>query len=108
MSTAVEAAIGFESPPTSTWRQVPVSRSHTRAVQSFDSVTARRPSWLTSAAFTPPLCTRLASRSPRFCSAHLSCAGTQQCQTAQLAEGSGGRSCNLCSLGTFLDNAHEG
>ena len=63
-------------PPTRTWRQVPVSRSHTRAVQSLDSVTARRPSRLTRAALTPPLCTRLASRSPRFCSAHFNC--TQQ------------------------------
>jgi len=62
--------------PTSTWRHVPVSRSHTRAVQSLDSVTARRPSWLTMAAFTPPLCTRLASRSPLFCRVHLNCSCT--------------------------------
>ena len=52
---------------------MPLSRSHTRAVQSLDSVTARRPSRLTMAAFTPPLCTRLASRSPLFCSMHRSC-----------------------------------
>jgi hypothetical protein len=71
--TAWRGLMQKRRPPTSTWRQVPVSRSHTRAVQSLDSVTARRPSRLTRAALTPPLCTRLASRSPRFCSAHFNC-----------------------------------
>lgn len=53
LPTAPKAGAGScLSAPVSTWRQAPVEASHTRAVQSLESVTTVWPSWLISTWFT--------------------------------------------------------